>query len=54
MYTRKYAEALSYKKQGYRVIIVEIHLVFYKINQEDKTIITYVIIDGRREYRNRT
>lgn len=40
------------KKQGYRVVIVEKHLVFYKIKEEDKTVIIYAIVDGRREYRN--
>lgn len=40
------------KKQGYRVIIVERHLVFYKFIQEEKTVIIYAIVDGRREYRN--
>ncbi|MDD3853021.1 MAG: type II toxin-antitoxin system RelE/ParE family toxin [Syntrophomonadaceae bacterium] len=40
------------KKQGYRVVIVERHLVFYKINEEDKLVTIYAIVDGRREYRN--
>lgn len=40
------------KKQGYRVVIVERHLVFYKINEEEKTVIIYAIVDGRREYLN--
>ena len=40
------------KKQGYRVIIVEKHLVFYKVNEGDKTVIIYAIVDGRREYKN--
>lgn len=40
------------KKQGYRVLIVERHLVFYKIDEEGKTIIIYTIVDGRREYKN--
>ena len=40
------------KKQGYRVIIVERHLVFYKFNKEEKAVIIYAIMDGRREYRN--
>lgn len=40
------------KKQGYRVVIVERHLVFYKINEEDQTVIIYAIVDGRREYHN--
>lgn len=40
------------KKQGYRVLIVEKHLVFYKINEMEKTVIVYAIVDGRREYLN--
>ncbi|MDD3174493.1 MAG: type II toxin-antitoxin system RelE/ParE family toxin [Herbinix sp.] len=40
------------KKQGYRVVIVERHLIFYKINEADKLVIIYSIVDGRREYRN--
>ena len=40
------------RKQGYRVLIVEKHLVFYKINEETKEIIIYAVVDGRREYRN--
>lgn len=40
------------KKQGFRVVIVERHLVFYKINETDKAVIIYAIVDGRREYRN--
>jgi toxin ParE1/3/4 len=40
------------KKQGYRVIIVERHLVFYKISEEEKAVIIYAIVDGRREYHN--
>ena len=40
------------KKQGYRVVIVEKHLAFYKVNEEDKTVIIYAIVDGIREYKN--
>ncbi|SCL85483.1 type II toxin-antitoxin system RelE/ParE family toxin [Sporanaerobacter sp. PP17-6a] len=40
------------KKQGYRVLIVGRHLIFYKINETDKLVIIYAIVDGRREYRN--
>lgn len=40
------------KKQEYRVLIVERHLVFYKINDIEKTVIIYAIVDGRREYIN--
>ena len=40
------------KKQGYRVLIVEKHLIFYKTNEEDKVVVIYAIVDGRREYHN--
>jgi toxin ParE1/3/4 len=40
------------KKQGYRVLIVEKHLVFYKIDDDKKTVTIYAVVDGRREYRN--
>jgi len=40
------------RKQGYKVVIVEKHLIFYKINEEKKEIIIYAIVDGRREYKN--
>lgn len=40
------------RKQGYRVVTVEKHLVFYKVNEEEMVIIIYAIVDGRREYQN--
>lgn len=40
------------RKQGYRVLIVEKHLVFYKVNSDDNIVIIYAIVDGRQEYRN--
>ncbi len=40
------------RKQGYRVLIVEKHLAFYKVDQAKRTVIIYAIVDGRREYRN--
>lgn len=40
------------RKQGYLVLIVEKHLVFYKIDEEKKEVIIYSIVDGRREYKN--
>lgn len=40
------------RKQGYRVLIVERHLVFYKINETLSTVILYAIMDSRREYQN--
>ena len=40
------------KRQGYRVLILQKHLVFYKVYDKDKTVIIYAIVDGRREYKN--
>lgn len=40
------------KKQGYRVLIIERHLVFYKVFEADRSVIIYAIVDGRREYVN--
>lgn len=40
------------RKQGYRVLIVERHLVFYKVHEDKKEVVIYAVVDGRREYRN--
>lgn len=40
------------RRQRYRVLIVERHLVFYKVNESEKTVMIYAVVDGRREYRN--
>ena len=38
------------KKQGYRVLIVERHLVFYKVDEEKQTVMIHAVFDGRQEY----
>ena len=40
------------RKQGYRVLIVEKHLVFYKVDHVNKVVIIYAVVDSRQEYRN--
>lgn len=40
------------RKQGYKVLIVERHLVFYKVNEDKKIVVIYAVVDGRREYKN--
>lgn len=40
------------RKQGYFVLIVERHLIFYKVNEKDRLVTIYAVVDGRREYRN--
>ena len=40
------------RKQGYRVLIVEKHLVFYKVKEKEELVIIYAVVDGRQEYKN--
>ncbi len=40
------------RKQGYLVLNVERHLVFYKVDEKKKIVIIYSVMDGRREYQN--
>lgn len=40
------------KKQGYRVMVVEKYLIFYKVDESEKKVIIYSIVDARREYIN--
>lgn len=39
------------KRQGYRVLIIERHLIFCKVNITDKIVTIYAVVDGRQEYR---
>ncbi|MCB6994301.1 type II toxin-antitoxin system RelE/ParE family toxin [bacterium 210820-DFI.6.37] len=40
------------KRQGYRVVLAGRHLVFYKIDEAEKTVVIYAIVDKKREYVN--
>ncbi|MDO4312214.1 MAG: type II toxin-antitoxin system RelE/ParE family toxin [Eubacteriales bacterium] len=40
------------RKQRYRVLIVERHVPFYKINHEKCLATIYAVVNGRREYKN--
>ncbi len=40
------------KKQGYRVLIVQRHLVFYKVDEEKKQDMIYAVVDARQHYVN--
>lgn len=40
------------RKQGYRVLIVERHLVFYKVDSNERFVTIYAIVDGKQEYKN--
>ena len=43
---------LVLKRQGYKVLILEKDLIFYKINEEKKQIIIYAVVDQRQDYLN--
>ena len=38
------------KKQGYRVVIMDQHLAFYKVNHAERVATIYAVVDGRQEY----
>lgn len=38
------------RRQGYRILIVKKHLVFYKVDETAHEVIIYAVIDSRREY----
>lgn len=40
------------RRQGYRVLIVEKNLIFYKINEEERIITIYAVVDQRQDYIN--
>ncbi len=40
------------RKQGYRVLILERHLVFYKVNSDAGIITIYAVVDSRQQYKN--
>ena len=40
------------RRQGYRVLIVERHLVFYNVNESQQIVTIYAVVDGRRESQN--
>ncbi len=40
------------KRQGYKVLILEKDLVFYKIDEHNKKVIIYAVVDQRQDYLN--
>jgi toxin ParE1/3/4 len=43
---------LVLKRQGYKVLILEKDLVFYKIEEDNKKVIIYAVVDQRQDYLN--
>ena len=40
------------KRQGYKVLILEKNLVFYKVNENKKEVIIYAVVDQRQDCLN--
>ena len=40
------------RRQGYKVLILEKNLVFYKIDEKNKVITVYAVVDQRQDYLN--
>ena len=38
------------RRQGYRVLILEKDLVFYKVDEEKEQVIIYAVVDQRQDY----
>lgn len=43
---------LVLKRQGYKVLILEKDLVFYKIDEINMTVLIYAVVDQRQDYLN--
>lgn len=51
-YIGSYPRYRTLKKQGFRVLIFSRHLIFYKVNEEQKQIIIYAVFDAKQNYIN--
>lgn len=43
---------LVLKRQGYKVLVLEKDLIFYKIDEENKKVVVYAVVDQRQDYLN--
>ena len=43
---------LVLNRQGYKVLVLEKDLVFYKIDEDNKKVVVYAIVDQRQDYLN--
>ncbi len=41
---------LVLKRQGYKVLVLEKDLVFYKVNEKQKEITIYAVVDQKQDY----
>ena len=43
---------LVLKRQRYKVLVLEKDLIFYKIDEENKKVVVYAVVDQRQDYLN--
>ena len=43
---------LVLKRQGYKILILDKDLVFYKIDEDNKNVVVYAVVDQRQDYLN--
>lgn len=43
---------LVLKRQGYKILILNKDLVFYKIDEDNKNVVVYAVVDQRQDYLN--
>lgn len=43
---------LVLKRQGYKVLILDNDLVFYKVDEDNKKVVIYAVVDQRQDYLN--
>ena len=41
-----------FRRQGYRVLITNKDLIFYKVNEREKLVTIYAVVDQRQDYLN--
>ncbi len=40
------------RRQGYRILVTEKNLIFYKIDEKQKVVTVYAVVDQRQDYLN--
>ena len=40
------------RRHGYKVLVLEKNLVFYKVDEERKRVVIYAVVDQRQDYLN--
>ena len=43
---------LVLKRQGYKILILDKDLVFYKIDEDNQNVVVYAVVDQRQDYLN--